>query len=107
MIGVAWESGDNDVYNIVNSSIGLENNSLRELVRHVDSRLSRIKDLIVGQELEADTRQPLSRWKRETSKRHRTTQTYRPYQNQTAMADWPNLISPRNSTTPANRNLQL
>ena len=73
VIGVAWESGDNDVYNIVNSSIGLENNSLRELVRHVDSRLSRMEDLIVGQELEADTRQPLSRWKKgkRATKRHR------------------------------------
>ena len=73
VIGVAWESGDNDVYNIVNSSIGLENNSLRELVRHVDSRLSRMEDLIVGQELEANTRQPLSRWKKgkRATKRHR------------------------------------
>jgi hypothetical protein len=73
VIGVAWESGDNDVYNIVNSSIGLENNSLRELVRNVDSRLSRMEDLIVGQEFEAHTRQPLSRWKKEkrATKRHR------------------------------------
>ncbi|MDE0978849.1 MAG: hypothetical protein OSA78_02565 [Flavobacteriales bacterium] len=44
IVAVAWEDGTNDVYNIVNASIGLETNGLRNLVDQIDTRLDSLEE---------------------------------------------------------------
>ena len=39
IVGVAWEDGSNDLLNVVNSSIGLNNNSQRQIVRAITEKL--------------------------------------------------------------------
>jgi hypothetical protein len=43
IVGVAWADGENDVFNVVNCSIGLENNGMKALVNHVETRLDEIE----------------------------------------------------------------
>ena len=43
IVGVAWADGENDVFNVVNCSIGLDNNGMQALVNHVETRLDAIE----------------------------------------------------------------
>lgn len=46
IVAIAWESGDSDYFNIVNCSVGLDNQGLQALVELVDERLVNIENSI-------------------------------------------------------------
>ena len=46
IVAIAWESGEDDYFNVVNCSVGLDNQGLQALVELVDERLVNIENSI-------------------------------------------------------------
>lgn len=48
IIGVSWENGSNEVFNIVNASMGIDNNGMDNLVAQVETRLEQLELALLG-----------------------------------------------------------
>lgn len=49
IVAVAWEDGSNELFNVVNCSIGLDNSGLQELVVQVEERMDALEQSVMNQ----------------------------------------------------------